>query len=249
MNLIKIFTIASAFLFATSALYSSWQVDDFLSVREQTEPNPQMDADFATLKKKIKHRLQNSWCSEEKVDLLMDVAYIIQPQVCVEIGAFTGSSVLPVAATLQYLGRGKIYAIDAWSNEEAIRYLPPEDPNRKWWSTVDMNAVRHSFDHLMESLDLFDVCIPISKSSAVALPLIPEIDFLHLDGGFSEESSFYDAKHYLAKVKPRGYVLLSNVYHTVNNKQPKFKAFSYLFDTCEYISDVDRDNAVLFRKL
>lgn len=59
----------------------------------------------------------------------MDVVYTTRPGVCVEIGAFTGSSVLPVAATLKYLGAGKIFAIDAWSNEEAVRYLSPNDPN------------------------------------------------------------------------------------------------------------------------
>jgi hypothetical protein len=248
MNLIKTLTIASTFFFTTSALYSSWQVDDFLSILEQTEPNPQKDMDFAKLKEKVKEQLQQSWCSPEKIDLLMDLIYIIQPRVCVEIGAFTGSSVLPVATALQHLGRGKIYAIDAWSNEEAVRYLAPNDPNRNWWSTVDMNAVRCSFDQLMNAWSLNDVCTPISKPSSLALPLIPEIDFLHLDGDFSEEGSLYDVKHYLEKVKPGGYVLLSNVYHTVNNKQPKLKTLSYLLETCEYTSDVDSDNTVLFRK-
>jgi len=248
MNRIKIAALASLFFFTTSALHS-WQADDFLSIVERTEPNPQSDTRFATLKEKIKESLQNSWCSEEKIDLLMDLTFIIRPRVCVEIGAFTGSSVLPVAAALQYLDQGKIYAIDAWANEEAIRNLSPEDPNRSWWSTVDMSAVRNSFDQLLQGWNLLNVCTPIAKSSAQALPLIPEIDFLHLDGDFSEEGSLYDAKHYLAKVKPGGYVLLSNVYHTANKKLPKFKTFSYLLEICEYISDADRDNTVLFRKL
>ncbi len=249
MNMIKAFTLVCTVLFATSALHSFWQADDFLATLEQTEPNPQEDIDFVALKKRVKQQLQESWCSEEKIDLLMDLTYIIQPQVCAEIGAFTGSSVLPVAAALQYVGQGRTYAIDAWSNEEAIRYLSPDDPNRKWWSTVDMKRARTSFDQLMESWGLSDICIPIAKSSAQALPLIPEIDFLHLDGDFSEEGSFYDVKHYLAKVKAGGYILLSNAYHAVNSKQSKLKAFSHLFEICEYISNVDRDNTVLFRKV
>lgn len=238
----RAFVLAFAFLFTTSPLYCSWDL-------EFKGPNPQLDSDFVALKLKVKQHLQHSWCSEEKVELLMDLTYILQPQICVEIGAFTGSSVLPVAATLDYVGQGTIYAIDAWSNEVAIQHLAPEDPNRNWWSTVDMGVIRHSFDHLMGSWGLLAVCHPIAQSSEEALPLIPEIDFLHLDGDFSEVGALYDAEHYVAKVKSGGYVLLSNVYHMVKNKQPKLKALNYLFETCEYITDVDRDNTVLFRKL
>lgn len=230
-------------------IYCFWEVTDVLSNHGPASLNPKQDPLFNLLKNDVKKSLKQSWCSEEKIDLLMDLIYITQAQVCVEIGAFTGSSVLPVAATLQYLNKGKIYAIDAWSNEEAIRYMDPDDPNRSWWASLDMKAVRRSFDHLIISWKLKNVCTPIAKTSALALSEIPEIDFLHLDGDLSEQGSIYDAEHYLEKVKPGGYVLLSNVYHTVNNRQIKFKAFSLIFESCEFISETDRDNTVLFRKI
>ena len=248
MNLCTCLLAASVFLFSACPL-ASWEMDDLLTMHDHSVSNPKEEAGFKELKAAVKEQLAGSWCSKEKTDLLMDVVYITRPAVCVEIGAFTGSSVLPVAAALQYLGKGKIYAIDAWSNEEAVRYLDLDDPNRNWWSTVDLQVVRTLFDSLIQQWNLKDVCIPICAPSSQAHNELPEIDFLHLDGNFSEEGSYQDIVQYLPKVKQGGYILLSNVYHTVKNKQPKFKAFAYLFETCEFVSDVDKDNTVLFRKL
>jgi predicted O-methyltransferase YrrM len=249
INSIRLLAALFLLLVAKEPLYCFWEVNDVLSNHDSIKTNPEKDPLFNLLKNKVKQSLKQSWCSEDKINLLMDLTYIIQAQVCVEIGAFSGSSVLPVAATLQYLNRGKIYAIDAWSNEDAIRYMDPDDPNRSWWASVDMRAVRRSFDNLITSWKLKNVCIPIAKTSALALYEIPEIDFLHIDGDLSEEGSLYDTEHYLKKVKRGGYILLSNVYHTVNNKQTKLKAVSLIFESCEFISETDRDNTALFRKL
>lgn len=228
---------------------SAWEVDDLLFMNEDTQTNPEEDANFQALKSSVKIQLEGSWCSKEKTDLLMDLVYMVRPKVCVEIGAFTGSSVLPVAVALQYIGQGKVYAIDSWSNEEAIRHLDMDDANRGWWNQIDMLSVRRSFDELMNAWNLSTVCTPIPQPSAIAFDMVSDIDFLHLDGNFSEEGSFHDIERYLTKVKQGGYILLSNVYHTVKNKQPKLKTFKFLLETCEFISETDKDNAVLFRKL
>jgi len=61
------------------------------------------------------------WCSDEKAQAMMDLVFSEQPQVCVEIGVFGGSSVFPTAMALRRLGNGVIYAIDPWKTEEAIK--------------------------------------------------------------------------------------------------------------------------------
>lgn len=215
-------------------------MDDDITVLQESR--------FMDVKTRVCAALQNSWCSSEKAQLLMDLTMVTQPKVCVEIGAFVGSSVLPVAATLQLINAGKVYAVDAWSNSVACRYLEDNDPNKAWWSTVDMTAVHGMFDHMVQQWALENVCVVMQNPSVEAINLLDEIDFLHIDGDYSPKGSMEDVTAYIPKVKSGGYILFSNLYTMVNGKQPRLKAFCKLFDSCEMVCSIERDNAVLFRK-
>jgi predicted O-methyltransferase YrrM len=204
---------------------------------------------FMHLKDKVSKQLIGSWCSQEKIQLLMDLIVLTKPTTCVEIGAFTGSSVLPVAATLKYLQQGKLYAIDAWSNHEATKGMDASDPNQSWWTHLDMDSVFFQFKSLLDSWMLNQYCFIIQKASADAFDDVKEtIDFLHLDGNYSEQIALQDVNLYLPKVKSGGYILLSNLFITINGKQPKKKAFQALYESCELIAVIDGENTVLFRK-
>jgi hypothetical protein len=229
-------------------LHANWEPEESFMDFDSSALNTLNNVDFKSLKLHVTNALKGSWCSEEKTNLLMDLVYLTQPEVCVEIGAFTGSSVLPVVATLKLLTHGKIYAIDAWSNEEAVKYLTDNDPNKTWWSTIDMKVVRDIFDQMAITWDISPYCTTIQEPSEKAVSNLPEIDFLHLDGDYSEAGSLRDVELYLQKVKSGGYILLSNLFVIVNNTQPKLKAFCTLFDSCEMICEIEHDNAVLFRK-
>ena len=207
------------------------------------------DPNFLHLKKYIIEFLKDSWCSKEKINLLMDLTCLTHPQVCVEIGAFTGSSVLPVAATLRFQGNGKIFAIDAWSNEEAVKYLDDYDPNKSWWSKVNMVEAIQKFDQTIYSWHLNSYCTKIHESSENVVELLSEIDFLHLDGDYSEYGSCKDVELYLPKVKTAGSILLSNVFIMVNEDQHKLQYFYNLFNACKMICEIENSNAILFKKL
>jgi len=207
------------------------------------------DKKFQMLKSKVAKYLTNSWCSQEKAELLMDLVLVKKPAVCVEIGACTGSTVLPVAATLKHLGRGKVFAIDAWSNEVAVRNWDENDPNRPWWSQVSMDTLQKMFHDTLTTWGLHPYCTTLRMTSEKAADQIPNnIEFLHLDGDYSEIGSMQDVELYLPKVKSGGYILLSGFYTMVNNKQPKLKSFCALFDACDVVAEIEHDNAILFRK-
>lgn len=230
---------------AFSTLNAEWNpeyclMDDDVSCLNETS--------YMKLRDNVCANLQNTWCSIEKAQLLMDLTMVTKPKVCVEIGAFVGSSVLPVAVALQHLNCGKMYAVDAWSNTVACRYLDESDPNKAWWSTVDMPTVRGMFDQLMTQWSLDPVCVVLPNSSEEAVRALDEIDFLHIDGDYSAKGSMNDVDMYIPKVKSGGYILFSNLYTMVNGKQPRLKAFCKLFESCEMICSIERDNAVLFRK-
>ncbi|MES2200314.1 MAG: class I SAM-dependent methyltransferase [Chlamydiota bacterium] len=234
----------SLFLITSSITVADWDPEFIENVDVSTLNN----ANYQNLKNKVIRDLKGSWCSEEKTNLLMDLVLLTKPDICVEIGAWTGSSILPVGATLQFLKKGKVYAIDAWSNQIATQYWQDTDPNKAWWSTVDMKAIRKTYHNLIKSWNLKANCVEIWASSENAVSKFDTIDFLHLDGDYSEEGSLKDVELYLPKVKSGGYVLLSNLFVMIRTKQPKLKSFSVLLEECEIVCEIERDNAILFRK-
>lgn len=206
------------------------------------------DPAFKDLKQAVAHVVQEKWCTKEKSALIMDLVLLTKPEVCVEIGVFSGSSTVSIAAALKHLDHGKLYAIDPWSNQIAIRHLGAHDPHRGWWAGVDMEKAYENFVHKLVHLDVQSYVTIIQEPSEKALSQIDTINFLHLDGDYSMTFAKKEAENYLAKVKPGGYILLSNVLLMVGGRQPKLPAFKLLFSSCDFIADVDGSNSVLFRK-
>src|SRR3989344_2401302 len=110
--------LGSSVLAGPNPLQAEWDPEEALTDFDPSAFDLLIDTDFLSLKGRVMDTLRDSWCSKEKINLLMDLVYLTKPKVCVEVGAFTGSSVLPVAVTLRLLQSGEIYAIDAWSNQE-----------------------------------------------------------------------------------------------------------------------------------
>lgn len=222
-------------------------VEDYLKTLPSRQPIH--DTEFLELKGSVTGFLKESWCTPEKASLLMDLIVSEKPENCVEIGAFTGSTVLPVAAALKYLGKGKVYAIDAWSNSEAVKNFASNDPNRSWWATLDMEAIFLSFKRMVQNWGLESFCVALRSTSQNAIAQIPRIDFLHLDGSLSREGALEDATLYLPKVRLGGYILLSNLFWSVNNHHPKMDSFFYLLDYCDVVCEIDGGNSVLLKKV
>lgn len=243
MNLLKF----SSFLACAFSLFADWN-PDHLGLTDLSYEKVLNKQDLTDLKSHIFEYLQNSWCSKEKATLLTELTVLTTPSVCVEIGAFTGSSSLPILAGLQYNGQGKLYAIDAWSCEEAIRGLPASDGNTKWWGQLDMSAVKTIFSDMLNSWMLNHFCETLPITSSNAASQIPPIDFLHLDGNFSEEGALLDSKLYVPKVKSGGYILLSNVQTMISGKPSKIKSLVVLLDQSEVICEIDGGQTLLFRK-
>lgn len=231
-------------LLHTIDLYSDSNPYSFAIESNKSTPP---DVQFQALKNRVIKYLENSWCSAKKAELLMDLIFAIHPEVCVEVGVFSGSSVLPVAATLNYLKTGCIYAIDAWSNLAAVQHMSINDPNYSWWAQVNMNDAKNKFTTLIDQWKLNSCCSVIHAASEIAISQIPEIDFLHLDGNFCEEGALMDVELFLPRVKPGGYVLLSNLFQVIDNKLTKMSSMWRLFDECEIICEID-NNTALFRK-
>lgn len=230
--------------FASLLSFADW-TPEFL---ENVDTSVLTDSNYQQLKSKVLRSLKGTWCSEEKTNLMMDLVLLKKPKMCVEIGAFTGSSVLPIATTLQFLKSGEIYAIDAWSNAIATRYWSDNDPNKAWWAGLDMKFVKQTFKDMVKTWKLKSCCKILQAPSEELIHQMSTIDFLHIDGDYSEVGSLKDVQLYLPKVRSGGYVLFSNLCTMVNGKQPKIKAFLALLEDCEIVCEIEEDNAVLFKK-
>lgn len=199
-------------------------------------------------KSNVLKKLRNSWCSEEKANLIIDLIYSKQPNTCVEIGVFTGDSFLPIVSTLEFIKQGHAYAIDAWSNAEAVFGIPPENHNYTWWFNVDMEKIYDCFLNKFKPERFHSYFTTIYDTSSNAVNALDQIDFLHIDGNFSEESTLDDVQNYLRKVSPGGYILLSNVFYQIEGKYTKMSAIELLLENCDLVKEVDSSNTILFQK-
>lgn len=223
-----------------SQLFAGWN-----SIQKSEIVN---SSSFQELENRVISFIRGSWCSEEKAKLIMELIVSKKPKSCVEIGAFTGSCTIPMLTSLQYLKNGRAYVIDSWSNKEAIKDLPTSDPNTKWWEQINMRMVKQQFNSNMKQWNLYPYFIELHMPSYRAIHRVPQIDFLHIDGNFSEQGSCLDVNTYLPKVVSGGYILISNALIVVNNKVTKSKSFGPLFEKCKIVHEIDMGNTLLFKK-
>lgn len=251
MNLngvIRIFTLALYLLNVSIVQALDWNVEHLASDKRLAISGSYNDSKLAKKMDDVFEYLKGSWCSKEKAKLIMEIVIFENLNTCVEVGTFVGSSALPILVSLEYLKKGHAYLIDAWSNLEAVKGLNRDDPNAIWWSTLDMNAVKNQLLQMIQNWKLASYCTVIHATSEKAISNFDSIDFLHLDGNFSEEGALLDTVLYLPKVRSGGYILLSNVLVTANQKPTKMKALWPLFDNCEIVSEIENGNVFLFRK-
>jgi len=201
-------------------------------------------ANWETTKRETKQFLPQicGWFTPEKADKIMDFIYEKKPQLCVEIGTFGGSATFAMARTLQALGSGVLYAIDAWDPVAAVEGLESNDPNIPWWSSQNFQAVYRSFLHILTHYNLLDYCYPVRARSnqAVHLFLDESIDLLYVDGNFSSEGSLEDVTLFFPKVKKGGAIWINDSHYPSKNE-----AVAFLMKYCTWLKKYSLKNQLI----
>lgn len=187
------------------------------------------------------------WCSFEKASEF--VKYILDNKLnlLVEIGVFGGSSLIPQALALKELGRGKIYGIDPWTNEDALEEVI-DNENKVWWEKLDIQRI---YEHCVGNLEKYEIstyCQLIRDKAENVVDMFENesIDLLHIDGNHSEALSYKDATLYLPKVKTNGFIFFDDIWWTEGGNQVTTrKAINYLLEKCEQITVVNNDCMIL----
>jgi predicted O-methyltransferase YrrM len=195
------------------------------------------------------HKDVEGWCSPLKVRKLYEYITIFKPSLCVEIGVFGGSSLLPQSLGLKSNQKGLIVGIDPWCNNAAIEGME-NIVNKDWWSKVDMNYIYNKLTSSIKQLNL-EQYIDLIKDKAENLCANFEnesIDVLHIDGNHCEKSAFNDAFSYLPKVKENGIIIFDDI--TWSEKPGKVstkKAHDFLLKNCQRIEQ--HEDWVVLKKL
>lgn len=192
----------------------------------------------------------DGWCEKEKAKKLYDIIYELKPSICVEIGVFGGSSLLPQALALKHNNKGTIVGIDPWTNSCAIEEMENQ-ANKNWWGSVNLEAVYKKF---LEKVKLYEVenfvQVFRNKSSEVVNRFEDNsIDVLHIDGNHCEKLSYADAVDYYPKVRVGGYIFFDDINWSENTKDISTqKGVNYLLQYCEKIGVFGKD-CLLMKKL
>lgn len=157
------------------------------------------------------HRLPDrlaGWCTLDKANALAITVFALRPAVAVEIGAYAGRSVLPVALAMKEVGRGVIYAIDPWLPEASAEGY--DKVNADWWKTVsNLTGAKVQFDAMVKTLGVAHIVVTEwMKSDDVKPPAV--IDLLHIDGQHTEQAQ-RDVRRFGCNVRPGGIVFMDDV--------------------------------------
>lgn len=191
------------------------------------------------------------WCTPPKATAMMNLILEHKPTVCVEIGVFGGSSLVPQAYALKELGAGIVYGIDPWRKDDSLECMTNE-ANKNWWSKINYEDVYNHAKKNLEVHGLTNHAVLIRSKSEDCVNNFAEesIDLLHVDGNHSEELSYKDAISYLPKVKKGGYILFDDIFWSEDGKNVTTKkALTFLLEHCEKINVINNECMLLRKKL
>lgn len=190
------------------------------------------------------------WCTKEKTKAIVALVLNTKPLLSVEIGVFGGSSFLPIVLSMNYNNIGKTVGIDSWNNNHCVRYMDNDDPNKAWWSTLDLNSIYQSFYKISKDQELLPSFTIHRQDSLKAAQKFDDesIEFLHFDGNHAYEGVLKEFQSFLPKVKKGGYILVSDLMWFDGKGNPIHEAANFLFEFCDLIEDLDDCNVLLFKK-
>jgi predicted O-methyltransferase YrrM len=203
------------------------------------------DWDSFTLRTLNKQASLPGWCPKEKAREMMKLIYEIKPEICVEVGVFGGSSLFPCASALKYIQKGHLYGIDPWKNEACLEGYENNDPNYKWWNSIDLEKIYRDLKVELKNHQLKPFCTLVRSTADKAISMFSDesIDILHIDGNHTEENAFNDARLFLPKVKKGGYIWFDDI-----NWSSTGKAVTFLKEHCELDLSRTTHTYALFKK-
>ncbi len=153
----------------------------------------------------------SGWCDPLKAIALVNLVISNRATSCLEVGVFSGKSLLSIAFGLRELGGGTVHGIDSWEKADCIVDGDPKDA--AWWSNnVDLPAIYNEcLKHIATTnLERF-ITLHRMSSLVASKSLDGPFDLIHIDGCHSEWSSTSDVTLWLPRLRPGGIAVMDDV--------------------------------------
>jgi hypothetical protein len=154
---------------------------------------------------------KDGWCSIEKANALASTIMAIRPNLIVELGIWSGRSLIPMALTLKRLNKGKIVGVDPFSSSDSASGLA-EGKDKEWWASVDHERIFNVFKKWVTDTQIEPyIEIHRCRSDEFKHDKLGLIDILHCDGNHGEPASIYDITYYAPKVRRGGFLFMDDI--------------------------------------
>lgn len=162
---------------------------------------------------------KDGWCTLEKATTLASIIIANRSRVIVEIGVWTGSSLIPMALAAKALGEwpdpisGKpgyatVYAVDPW--DPKVSMVEQGDVHKKWWGEAPHAWAYETFAERLKTFEVADIVKVLKMPSSSWLNPPERIDVLHIDGNHGPQA-ITDVMFYGARVRQGGYLILDDL--------------------------------------
>jgi hypothetical protein len=152
----------------------------------------------------------SAWPSLEKCQTLAAMVFALRPTTIVEIGVWTGDSLLPQLFALRELGGERIaWAIDPWSNDASVE--GQEGANADWWGQVNHQTAFETFMGRLRRHDVEKITHVVRAKSDEVDPMpIGEIGILHVDGNHAAQA-IRDVERFAPSVPIGGMLVMDDL--------------------------------------
>lgn len=163
-----------------------------------------------TLFSKIKEVISGAhgWCSYEKAKALAGIILATRPRLVVEIGVWSGKSLLPMALACKEVGVGKVIGIDPYSPQASVQGQTHE--HAEWWGKVDHEGMWRLCNGLVDRYGVRGI-VELKRERSDDTPVPEDIGLLHVDGNHGEQA-LRDVARFAPAVVAGGFVVLDDLH-------------------------------------
>lgn len=150
-------------------------------------------------------RMPDGWCTPQKAQHLYELTIQSGGEFSLELGVYSGRSLVPIAMAHQEIKKGFVLGVDSWSKVAALEGTN-DQANADWWAQLDFNAIYKECTDAIDYYKLNDFCGTVRMRSLTFGILLAKnsISLLHQDSNHSQEVTCGEVAMFAPKVKKGG---------------------------------------------